>query len=68
LAINGSWWLGTAAGALLTIVLLNPGLIPEYVGWRLCFGLGAVLGIGTCSSGGSSRAPAGSDPSTGGGG
>jgi MFS family permease len=46
LAINGSWWLGTAAGALLTIVLLNPGLIPEYVGWRLCFGLGAVLGIG----------------------
>ena len=46
LAINGSWWLGTAAGALLTIVLLNPGLIPEYLGWRLCFGLGAVLGIG----------------------
>ena len=46
LAINGSWWLGTAAGALLTIVLLNPQLIPEYVGWRLCFGLGAVLGIG----------------------
>ena len=24
LAINGSWWLGSAAGALLTIVLLNP--------------------------------------------
>ncbi len=46
LAINGSWWLGTAAGALLTIVLLNPHLIPEHLGWRLCFGLGAVLGIG----------------------
>ncbi len=46
LAINGSWWLGTAAGALLTIVLLNPLLIPEHLGWRLCFGLGAVLGIG----------------------
>ena len=46
LAINGSWWLGTAAGALLTIVLLNPQLIPEYLGWRLCFGLGGVLGIG----------------------
>jgi MFS family permease len=46
LAINGSWWLGTAAGALLTIVLLNPHLIPEDLGWRLCFGLGAVLGIG----------------------
>lgn len=46
LAINGSWWLGTASGALLTIVLLNPEFIPEYLGWRLCFGLGAVLGIG----------------------
>ena len=46
LAINGSWWLGAAAGALLTIVLLNPHLIPEHLGWRLCFGLGAVLGIG----------------------
>jgi MFS family permease len=46
LAINGSWWLGTAAGALLTIVLLNPDLIAENLGWRLCFGLGAVLGIG----------------------
>ena len=46
LAINGSWWLGTAAGALLTIVLLNPQLIPEHLGWRLCFGLGAILGIG----------------------
>ena len=45
LAINGSWWLGTAAGALLTIVLLNPQIIPEYLGWRLCFGLGAVLGV-----------------------
>jgi MFS family permease len=45
LAINGSWWLGTAAGALLTIVLLNPHLIPEHLGWRLCFGLGAVLGV-----------------------
>ena len=46
LAINGSWWLGTAAGALLTIVLLNPLFIPEHLGWRLCFGLGAILGIG----------------------
>ncbi|SPP63106.1 MFS transporter [Nitrospira lenta] len=44
LAINGTWWLGTAVGALLTIVLLNPQFIPEELGWRLCFGLGAVLG------------------------
>src|SRR5438067_1523240 len=45
LAINGSWWLGTAAGALLTIPLLNPALIAENLGWRLCFALGAILGL-----------------------
>jgi MFS family permease len=45
LAINGSWWLGAAVGALLIIVLLNPEIIPEFLGWRLCFGFGAVLGV-----------------------
>jgi MFS family permease len=45
LAINGSWWLGSAIGALLSVVLLNPRLIPESLGWRLCFVFGAVLGI-----------------------
>ena len=45
LAINGSWWIGTAVGAALTVVLLNPHLFPVNVGWRLCFGLGAVLGL-----------------------
>jgi MFS family permease len=46
LAINGSWWLGTAAGALLSIVLLNPAIFSIDVGWRLAFGLGAILGVG----------------------
>lgn len=46
LAINGSWWLGTVVGALLTIPLLNPTLIAESLGWRLCFGFGAILGLG----------------------
>ena len=46
LAINGSWWFGTAVGALLTVLLLNPHVIPEAVGWRLCFLLGAVLSVG----------------------
>jgi MFS family permease len=45
LVINGSWWLGAVAGALLTIPLLNPLIVPEHLGWRLCFGLGAVLGL-----------------------
>jgi len=45
LAINGTWWLGAAAGALLTLVFLNPEIFPESIGWRLCFVLGAVLGV-----------------------
>ncbi len=46
LAINGTWWLGTAVGAALTTVLLNPHLLPVNVGWRLAFGMGALLGLG----------------------
>ncbi|HLJ66954.1 MAG TPA: MFS transporter [Chloroflexota bacterium] len=45
LAINGSWWVGTAVGALATLVLLDPHLISHSIGWRLCFGIGAVLGL-----------------------
>ena len=46
LIINGSFWLGTAIGAALSIVLLNEDIFAADVGWRLAFGLGAVLGIG----------------------
>jgi MFS family permease len=45
LIINGSYWLGAAAGAALTIVLLNPSVLPKDVGWRIAFGLGAVMGL-----------------------
>lgn len=45
LAINGSYWLGTAFGAVLTVFLLNEKLFPPNIGWRLAFGLGAVLGL-----------------------
>ena len=46
LIINGSFWLGTAAGSLLSIVLLDESIFAADVGWRIAFGLGAVLGIG----------------------
>ncbi len=45
-AINGSFWVGAAAGSLLTIPLLNPAVVDPALGWRLAFGLGAVLAIG----------------------
>jgi MFS family permease len=44
LAINGTYWLGTAIGAASTLVLLDADLIPHRIGWRLAFGLGALLG------------------------
>jgi MFS family permease len=45
LAVNGSYWLGTAIGAAASLVLLNPRVLPHDLGWRACFGLGAALGI-----------------------
>jgi MFS family permease len=45
IAINGSWWLGTIIGASLTLVLLDPHLLPHALGWRFAFGAGAVLGL-----------------------
>ncbi|HEY7620844.1 MAG TPA: MFS transporter [Solirubrobacteraceae bacterium] len=45
LGINGSYWLGAAAGAALSVVLLDPSLFPINLGWRLAFGLGALMGL-----------------------
>jgi MFS family permease len=44
LIINGSFWLGAAAGSLSTIVILNPRIVPYSIGWRLGFGIGALIG------------------------
>ena len=40
IAINGSFWIGAAGGALLTIPLLDPTLVDPAWGWRIAFGLG----------------------------
>ncbi len=45
LAINGSYWVGTALGALLSSVLLDPRVLGHEYGWRAAFGLGAVLAV-----------------------
>ena len=45
LAINGSFWLGAAAGALFSVPLLDPALFGDDLGWRLAFGSGALLGL-----------------------
>lgn len=46
LMINGSYWIGTAVGAALSLVLLDKGIFSTDLGWRLAFGIGAVLGVG----------------------
>ena len=45
LAINGSFWVGAAIGALAAIVLLDPKLIDPELGWRLAFLIGAAIGL-----------------------
>ena len=45
LMINGSFWLGAAAGAASTVILLNPNILPVNLGWRLGFGAGAIIGM-----------------------
>ncbi|MBV9360323.1 MAG: MFS transporter [Betaproteobacteria bacterium] len=45
LAINGTFWVGAAMGAGLTIVLLNPDWLGPHYGWRFAFLLGGILGF-----------------------
>src|SRR5438094_3363071 len=45
LAINGTFWVGAAMGAGLSIVLLQPEWLGAHYGWRFAFLLGGVLGF-----------------------
>jgi MFS family permease len=46
LIINGSYWVGSAAGSAVAILLLDKALLSSSVGWRISFFLGAILGLG----------------------
>jgi MFS family permease len=43
IVINGTYWFGAMVGALMTVPLLT--YFPAFLGWRLAFGLGFVLGL-----------------------
>jgi MFS family permease len=45
LAINSSYWIGAALGSGAVYWLLDPRLVPLRYGWRLAFGIGAMLGL-----------------------
>jgi MFS family permease len=44
LIINGSYWFGAMAGSAVAVFFLSSAFATD-VGWRLCFGIGAVLGL-----------------------
>src|SRR3954462_14813375 len=45
LTINGSYWVGAALGSVGALVLLDSSIFAADLGWRLAFGLGAILGL-----------------------
>jgi MFS family permease len=45
LAINGSFWIGAAIGAVLSLVLLDERVLGPQLGWRAGFLLGAMLAL-----------------------
>lgn len=45
LIINGSYWAGSAGGSAAALLFLDTAIFPEDVGWRLAFGIGALLGL-----------------------
>lgn len=44
LIINGSYWVGAAAGALIALLFLDTDIFAKDLGWRLAFGTGLLLG------------------------
>src|SRR5579884_692868 len=43
IVINGTYWAGAAAGALLSVAALH--IFSAFFDWRVCFALGFILGI-----------------------
>jgi MFS family permease len=43
IVINGTYWAGAAAGALLSVAALH--IFSPLLQWRVCFGLGFILGL-----------------------
>jgi len=45
IAVNGTYWAGAMIGALSSIFLLDPHLVPINAGWRIGFFIGPVAGL-----------------------
>jgi MFS family permease len=45
LAVNGTFWVGAAMGALGSLIVLDPAIVPQAWGWRLAFIVGGLLAL-----------------------
>jgi MFS family permease len=45
ITINGSYWVGSGLGGLASLLFLDQAIFATNVGWRLAFGVGALLGL-----------------------
>jgi MFS family permease len=45
IAVNGTYWAGAMVGALSSIFLLDPHILPVNIGWRIGFFIGPVAGL-----------------------
>jgi MFS family permease len=46
IGINGSFWVGSLLGSLAALLFLDKSIFAADFGWRLSFGIGALLGVG----------------------
>jgi MFS family permease len=46
LIVNATFWLGATLGSLAVLLLLGSHGPPRWLGWRLAFGVGGMLGFG----------------------
>jgi MFS family permease len=46
LIVNATFWLGASIGSLAALFLLGGHGPPQWLGWRLAFGIGGTLGLG----------------------
>lgn len=46
LVVNATFWLGAIVGSVASMALLKGNLLAPNMGWRVAFGVGAVLGLG----------------------
>jgi MFS family permease len=45
ITINGSYWVGSAIGAVAALLFLNTSIFAIDLGWRLAFAMGGILGL-----------------------